>query len=371
MKKILLLGPFPIGDKGLNGQTIANQTLYEGLKNKYNVNYINTLKDLKFTDKKEQGKFKLSKFLKISFSFLEELVHILFSKYDVIYMTPGQSFLGFMRFSPYMIIGFMKNIPCYIHIHGGNFRNMYNKLSIKKQKILNYFLKKLSGVIVLGNSLKVMFKDLIEENKIFVCENGVQDEIIATKEEIEKKVERFKKSKKRKILYLSNLMKEKGILEVLKVSEKFNENEIEFNLAGAMEPEIKDIVEDYLEKYPNKIIYHGIVKREKKKKLLLENDIFILPTYYSNEGQPISILESYVTGCSVITTNQGGICDIFKNKINGYSCIAKNIDSIYKSIEMIRNDSRFIMNNYEYGIENFKKGRFIEKIEKIVERGKN
>lgn len=40
MKKILLLGPFPVGKKGVNGQTIANQTLYEGLLSLYNVEKI-------------------------------------------------------------------------------------------------------------------------------------------------------------------------------------------------------------------------------------------------------------------------------------------------------------------------------------------
>lgn len=366
MKKILLLGPFPIGNKGLNGQTIANQTLYEGLSKKYDVSFINTLKNLDFTDKKEQGKFKLGKFLKIFLSFFTETFHILFSKYDVIYMTPGQSFLGFMRFSPYMILGFMKRTPCYIHIHGGNFRNVYNNLSPKKQNILNYFFKRLSGVIVLGNSLRNMFKDLVEENKIFVCENGVQDYVIANEKEIEEKFERFNKSKKRKILYLSNLMKEKGILEVLKVSEKFNKDEIEFNIAGAIEPEIKDIVEEYLKKYSNKLIYHGIVNGKKKRELLIKNDIFILPTYYSNEGQPISILEAYMTGCSVITTNQGGIGDIFQNEINGILCTAKDIENIYSAIVKIKDDNSFIKNNYEYGIENFKKENFVKKIEKII-----
>ena len=366
MKRILLLGPFPIKDKGLNGQTIANQTLYEGLKDKYIVNFINTSKELNFTDKKEQGKFKLGKFLKIFLSFFSEIFHILFYKYDVIYMTPGQSFLGFMRFSPYMILSFIKGIPCYIHIHGGNFRNMYNNLSFRKQKLLNYFLKRFSGIIVLGNSLRAMFKNLVEENKIFVCENGVQDYVIATEEEIEEKFKRFNESKKRKIIYLSNLMKEKGILEVLKVSEKFNENEFEFNFAGAIEPEIKEIVEEYLKKYPNKIIYHGIVNGEKKKELLLNNDIFILPSW--DEGQPISILEAYVTGCIVITDeNIGGIRDVFQNEINGFSCIAKDIESIYSAIQRIKDDNKFIKNNYWYGIENFKKENFIERIEKILE----
>ena len=369
MKKILLLGPFPIGNKGLNGQTIANQTLYEGLSKKYNVSSINTLKDLDFTDKKEQGKFKLGKFLKIFFSFVLEILQMLFSKYDIIYMTPGQSFLGFMRFSPYMILSFIKNTPCYIHIHGGNFRNMYDNLSFRKQKFLHYFFKRISGTIVLGNSLKNMFKNLVEENKIFVCENGVQDYVVATTEEIEEKFENFNKNKKRKILYLSNLMKEKGILDLLKVSEKFDEKEVEFNLAGAIEPEIKTIIDKYLKKYSKKIIYHGIINGEKKKQLLLNNDIFILPTYYSNEGQPISILEAYVTGCSVITTNQGGICDIFQNEINGYQCIAKNVESIYLAIEKIKDNNRYIIRNYQYGIENYTRKKFVERIEKILLEG--
>lgn len=365
MKKILLLGPFPIGDKGLNGQTIANQTLYEGLSKEYDVSFINTLKELEFTNKKEQGKFKFGKFLKISISFIREIFQILFSKYDVLYMTPGQSFLGFMRFSPYMLLGFIKRIPCYIHIHGGNFRNMYNELSIKKQKILNYFFKRLTGVIVLGNSLKIMFKELIEEDKIFVCENGVQDYVIATEKEIEEKKKRFDNTKKRKALYLSNLMKEKGILEVLKVSEKFDENEIEFHLAGAIEPEIKYTIEKYLKKYPNKIIYHGIVTGKEKKKILLDNDIFILPSW--DEGQPISILEAYVTGCIVITDpNIGGICDIFSDGRNGSLCTAKDIESIFKAIKKIKDEKKFLEENYQYGIENFRRENFIKNIRKIL-----
>ena len=46
-----------------------------------------------------------------------------------------------------------------------------------------------------------------------------------------------------------------------------------------------------LKKYPNKLIYHGIVNGEKKKELLLNNDIFILPTYYSNEDSQFQYLK--------------------------------------------------------------------------------
>ena len=366
MKKVLLLGPFPVGDKGLNGQTIANQTLYEGLSEFYEVNKINTLKNLEFTDKADQGKFKIGKFVKIVSTLINENFNILFTKYDVIYMTPGQSFFGFMRFTPYMLSSFVKNTPCYIHIHGGNFRKMYDKESKLKKKLMRFFIKRITGIIVLGSSLKSMFNGLVEDSKIFVCENGVQDEIIATKQEIIEKIERMKDSSKRKILYFSNLMKEKGVLELLKVSEELSEEEFEFNLAGEIEPDIKERIEEYLKKYPVKINYHGIVNRKKKKELLLKNDIFILPTYYTNEGQPISILEAYVTGCIVITTNQGGICDIFKNNINGAMCIAKDIESIKSSINKVKDNSNFMKRNYQFGIKNFRKTNFIAKVRNII-----
>lgn len=365
MKKILLLGPFPIGDKGLNGQTISNKMLYEGLLESYNINKINTLKSFEFVNKTEQGKFCIGKFLKILLYLIGDVFQIMFVKYDIIYMTPGQSFLGFIRFSPYMILSFMKKTPCYIHIHGSNFKNMYNKQLYIQRKILDYFLKRVAGVIVLGKYLVNTFEGLIEDSKIFTCENGVEDEIVASKKEIEKKLERIKKTNKRKVLFLSNLMKEKGILDVLEASEKFKEYEIEFNLAGAIEPNIKNIIENYLRKYPNKIIYHGVVSGKKKKKLLLDNDILILPSW--DEGQPIAILEAYVTGCSVITDpNIGGIRDIYKNKINGISCQIKKPDTIEKAINILKNEYQYTEFNYKIGYLNYTREQFIKRIKLIL-----
>ena len=364
--KIILLGPFPVGNKGLNGQSIANKTLLDGLQESHDVDFINTAKDLEFTDKKDQGKFKIGKFLQILVGFIREIAKILFGKYDVIYMTPGQSFLGFMRFSPYMLVSFIKKIPCYIHIHGSKFRDMYDKQTKIKKSMIRFLLKKLSGVIVLGDSLRFMFEDLIEKDKIYVCKNGVQDYVVASIEEIKSKLNRFKHSKKRKIMYLSNLMKSKGILEVLEATKEFSADEIEFNFAGAVEPEIKEIFEKYLKSYSNKIKYYGIVSGVEKKKLLLGNDIFVLPSW--DEGQPISILEAYVTGCAVITDQSiGGIKDIFDEE-NGYSCRIKNSASIVNGIKLLWDSDEVILKNYLYGTKYYCSHNFIKNIIDILMR---
>lgn len=364
--KIILLGPFPVGNKGLNGQSIANKTLLDGLQESHDVDFINTARNLEFTDKKDQGKFKIGKFLRILVGFIREIAKILFGKYDVIYMTPGQSFLGFMRFSPYMLVSFIKKIPCYIHIHGSKFRDMYDKQTKIKKSMIRFLLKKLSGVIILGDSLRFMFEDLVEKDKIYVCKNAVQNGIIASNQEIENKIKNMTNNKKVKILYLSNLMKEKGILELLKASESFSEEESEFNLAGAIEPEIQCVVRTYLEKYPKKIFYHGIVSGEKKKKLFLENSIFILPSW--DEGQPISILEAYVNGCMVITDKTiGGIKDIFCEG-NGYSCRIKNPASIVNGIKLLRDNDKIILKNYLYGMKYYCSHNFIKNMIDILMR---
>lgn len=362
--KILMIGPFP---DPITGISIANETIYNGLKEIGNeVDYIDTNFYQELTDKSLQGKFDRNKIiLTISRSF-KECLKILLNRYDVIYMTPSGTYFGFLRYTHYMFCSILKRNKMYFHIHVGIFRKMYDSQPKIRKKILKFFLNKTSGVIVLGKSLKYMFQGIIPEEKIFICENGVQDEFVATKEEIEEKLKKYNKAKKKKVLYLSNLMEEKGILDLLKVSERFSDDEIEISLAGAIEPCLENKIKEYLEKYPKKIKYYGIVRGKEKRKLLLDNYIFILPTYYTNEAQPISILEAYLLGCSVITNEKiGGIKDIFRNKINGLTCESRDVENIYESIKNIK-EIEYLERNYLYGKEKFLKNKFIGRVQKII-----
>lgn len=57
--------------------------------------------------------------------------------------------------------------------------------------------------------------------------------------------------------------------------------------------------------------------RSLKLDLFVESHVFVLPTYYLFEGQPIGIIEAYAAGCVVVTTRHSNICDIFSGSING------------------------------------------------------
>ena len=53
--------------------------------------------------------------------------------------------------------------------------------------------------------------------------------------------------------------------------------------------------------------YHGEVHGDAKQRLLAQADVFVLPTTYINEGQPIAIIEALTAGLPVIATDWRGI----------------------------------------------------------------
>jgi glycosyltransferase involved in cell wall biosynthesis len=363
MKRLLMIGPF---SKLITGMTVANKMLFRGLNSKFQVEFIDTSKEEQFDNKGNQGRFKLIKFLRI-LKYLFKEIYIMATKHnDYIYITPGQSFYGFIRFSPYMLIAVLKRNEFYLHIHGSRFREMYDKQSNLNKFVIKYFLEKAKGIILLGDSLRFMFNGLVTQDKIFICENGVENIFAASTRDIEKKINNSKTKKKQHVLFLSNLMEDKGVLTLLKASESFSEEEIIFNLAGEIEPNIEIEIMEYLNKYPEKIIYNGVVDGVIKKELLLKSDIFILPS--KDEGQPISILEAYANACSVITDeNVGGIKDVFSGDINGYSCNHQDFFTIVQGIKKLKYNKDSMMKNYNYFNQCFTEEAFIKRIVNIFE----
>ena len=171
------------------------------------------------------------------------------------------------------------------------------------------------------------------------------------------------------ILYLSNLMKSKGILDLMEACLKLKEEEFKFhlNLAGNIEEEILETVNQMIKDLGDSVTYNGVVKGDKKVTLLKDNHIFCLPTYYPNEGQPISILEAMGNGLAIITTTQGGMVDIFKDGENGVLCYKKNPESICEAIKICKEDyERYAKKNYYECLAKYNRKEFVARIENII-----
>lgn len=359
-EQILITAPLP---PPIHGMSLATKMLIDGMpKKKFIV--IDTAMDKTILAFEQPSIFSPKRFLKIVTHLLSDSFKIITSSYRAHYLCVGMDYRGIVRYLPYIILSILKRKPYVIHVHNGAFGTLYDSLTGTRKKIIHFMFSRAAAVITLGESLKGMFHDVAEKENIKVVENCVDDNYFATSEQIEEK----KKSNHTpiKILYMSNLMGNKGIFDLMSaVAEMDN---CELHIAGAIEQKesTQQLIKEILERHKGKFFYYGIVIGEAKKNLFSQCDIFALPSY--NEGQPISILEAYANGLAVVTDeNCGGIKDIFHDTVNGYSCTAGDVESIKKAIEKTSDRlPDFTQTNYNYATSKFKRSDFVNRINNVI-----
>lgn len=326
-KKICFIAQFP---PPIHGLSKAIDTLYNS---ELNV-AINPAGDFEFekidiTDNKK---------------FLNNIVKISRSKADLFYLTISQTRGGNLRDLLILKVLELQKKKCIIHLHGGYYRQLVDTDMNFFQKKANYrAIKKLSGAIVLSKSLRKNFQGMIDDDKIYVVENCVDDQYLLTDNEIEDKLISLEKKKVIHILWLSNFIRSKGypfVLEMAKIEKQHidsgGERRFHFDFAGKFfENSEKEYFENYVNfnKLDEYITYHGVVDGETKKNLFKICDIFVLPTRYLNEGQPVSILEAMGNGLFIISTDHAGIPDVVEDGVNGIvmkSDISINYEQISK-----------------------------------------
>lgn len=353
--KILVIGPMP---NPINGCSYANFILCRNLNLRgYDYDVVDT--STKFISSKQGSTFSLKK----GFAFLSiyGFIYKLFSATHV-YFTPGQTFYGIIKYAPFFLVCILLRKPYVIHVHGNHLGAQFKELKGIKKNIFKYLISNASIGIVLSESLRSNFDGLLGSSKVCVVENFVENGIYSSMDNC------VKPKDKPRIVYLSNLMKEKGILELLDALIILKNKDIDFEalIAGAIELDIEKEVNQKLLLLKNHVKYLGSVSGSNKYEILKQSNIFILPTYYKMEGQPISILEALATGNIVVTTAHGGIPDVISIK-NGFFVVPKSVLSIADCVEKIAKDiavnvEEFSATNMAYSKKCFTEKTFTDKI---------
>ena len=349
--KLLFVGPFP---NPISGVSIANLKVEEILEKHHE--FIPGRVNMSYPDfNDEVGAFSIKKLFFFTGINLKALKVFGFDK---IYITPGQSFFGILKYSITILLSSLLGKELIIHVHGNYLHQQYEVLSGIKKRIFKFLISRCKTGIVLSDSLRMNLSPFINPESIFVIPNFADDNLLGSNNE---------KSDDINIVYLSNLMEEKGIFQFLEAMEILNEKKIKFNVkvAGDIDQTLRNDLLKRMDKI-NNLDYLGIVKGGEKQKLLNWGTVFILPTFYRMEGQPISILEAYATGNLVLTTNHAGIPDIFEDEVNGYYIEKQSATSIVQRIEFLNNNKAILktigVKNKFYAQTNFSQDIFRRKI---------
>ena len=323
--KILFIAPIP---PPINGQSKASIVLLEKLQLENNDAEIINLS-------KNSLKNGFNSIRRV-FDIITILIDVWSKRKnnDIIYLSLAESFFGNLRDLFIYGICYKSRHKIFVHMLGGaGMKEILSGNGIQK-KINAFFIKKIAGVIVEGPVNFQTFSKIIPKEKIFIVPNFAEDFLFVKDDEIKTK---FSNLESIQILYLSNLIPGKGYDELADAFIELPEplkKEVNIVFVGGFES--KENEDGFVSKIQN---YEGLkyigkfIDGEKKRELYCKSHVFCLPTYYPFEGQPISILEAYATGCVVITSDHSGIPFIFSDKTNGFIVKKKSILSLKNAIE--------------------------------------
>jgi len=305
------------------------------------------------------------------------LYFITFYKIDVIYFTCSRSFLGSVRDIVLLFGARIRDIKVINHLHGTDFKFFYDKLPKLYKRIVYWCYSGIDTNIVLLEESKSEFS-YFPHTKVKVVPNAYSKDLDLLPLEKAKK----KDGDKVTLLYCSNIMKSKGIINLLQAYEQILQKyeNIELKIAGipmkdyicsekTITQEFNLYFERIKKRYPNNIFYYGACVGDEKKNLLWDSDIFILPTFHFSEAFPLSILEALRAGNYIITTNHNYLPQIVSDK-NGCLIQPDSVSVIVKSIEKIIDNKDLLFNTQNYNIrhaqENYEEGKYLNSLNKVI-----
>ncbi|MFL5382943.1 MAG: glycosyltransferase family 4 protein [Longimicrobiaceae bacterium] len=250
-----------------------------------------------------------------------------------LYLTIAQSRAGFMRDWVMIRSARFFGHRVVVHLKGGNYHNFYAAQPAWVRALVRSTLRRAERVLVLGERLRSMFDfDPAVAGRVRVVPNGLPDdrEPAATGKAIP-----APGSGPVRLLFLSNLVESKGWLDVLEavrlLRDRLGEDRVRCDFHGKFLTNPADdvrvssaeqaqglferfVAENGLERV---VRYGGVASGEAKRRALEEAHLFLLPTRYSNEGQPVSIIEAMAHGNVVISTDYRAIPDLVDDGVTG------------------------------------------------------
>jgi len=331
---VLFIAPLP---PPTHGQSLASDVFYRKLREHNQVHVVNMTKPTALHVSDRIGRFPTV------FRFLIDVARKRRSA-DVIYLTISESQLGNLKDLCIYLICRRSLHRMFIHLLGGAGMKRILERPGLQYRLNRFFIRRLGGVIVEGRTQAATFSAVAAREKIHIVPNFAEDFLFVTEEEIRRK---FADWKILNILFLSNLIGGKGHNELL---------DAYLSLAPLMRERLKIVFVGGFESEKARTAFlqrlnghSGLVYRGRylagmeKKALYNESHVFCLPTYYPYEGQPISLLEAYATGCVVVTTEHSGIPDVFTDGVNGFAVEKRSPESIRKVLEKLVSDRQCLV----------------------------
>ena len=280
----------------------------------------------------EIRKFKLNKIVRALYLYWRIGRALVFRRPDLAYITVSIS--GFALWRDLIIVFLLKTfkIPRVFHMHTKGIKRRYD--ASKKARIAYESLFADARVIHLSDTLASDLDPVTSKKSVHIVANGVAVNCLRRRERRGETPPR--------ILFLSNLMQDKGPLELLAASAILANRQIAHELVfvGAeREPAVTRAIHDAARQDSNRVSFAGPLYGAEKDRVWSETDIFVLPTFYEFECQPLTLIEAMAHGLPSVATREGAISDMISDGVDGLLYDSHDVEALASHLSRLISDA--------------------------------
>jgi len=228
---------------------------------------------------------------------------------NVVYLPVAQTTLGFLRDAVFLVPARLARKKVVVHLHGCQLDTFFQGAPTWMRWLMKWTLGQVRIAVVLGEGGESQFRGLVPDGKVRVVPNGLPVTPCPSVRSPSPDV--------LTILYLSTLMREKGILDLLEATAQLGDEACRLRLVFAGDWYSKEDERQFLVKLDvlglrSRVELRGPVQGADKDRTLAEADVFVLAPRHV-EGLPFAILEAMRAGLPVITSDSGFIPQVIES----------------------------------------------------------
>ncbi|MBF6598618.1 MAG: glycosyltransferase family 4 protein [Fermentimonas sp.] len=297
--------PPPVHGSSLVGELVKESNI---INDSFEGRYINLILS---REVHESGKTNVKKLFRFTITWFNLLGNLIHRKPNLCYYALTTTGSGFRK--DVLLVALLRLFRVKIVYH------LHNKgvLIAKKKKIndlLYRFVFKNSSVIILSKHLYYDIEPYVSKNRVYNCPNGIKDYLPKTSFLNPQLNESFR------ILFFSNLMREKGVFVLIEACTILNNKGYTFEcdfVGGEGDISAKQLTEFIENKGLDKQVKYLGKRFGKLKDMTFEHaDVFVLPSRC--DCFPLTIIEAMQHCLPVITTTEGGIPDMVEDGKTGF-----------------------------------------------------
>lgn len=332
-----VIGRFP---PPVDGQAVATRRLAELLEGSHTVERLNTSPPEGYAQAGSAVRFRPARVL----HYLRRTadLHRALDRHPaapVLWASVSPSLLGHYRDLLTVAPLLAKRTGVHAVVHHGDFDQLFRRPSTARSA--RWLVRHLSTVVFLTETLAERCAPYLAPEQRVVIPNTIGQDLVCSADELAAKREQRRGRDGLRLLFLSNMIPEKGYLDVLTAVAQLHRQGLPVHAdfvgrwAGERDAEAfgRTVERAGLGAF---VTHHGgVADRNRIKALYLRADAFLLPTYYSTEAQPLTVIEAMNAGTPVIVTAHAGLPEMVTEGVEGHFVPARDPEAVAAAVRRL------------------------------------